>query len=54
LPEVITVHPIPTVGLDFKENFCYPESGKINYAGSAGERDKYIWDLSDFKTSEIT
>ena len=53
LSEAITVHPIPTADLDFEENICYQESGEINYVGSAGERDKFIWDLSDFDSSEI-
>jgi PKD repeat protein len=53
LPEVITVHPIPAADLDFEEDVCYPASGEINYVGSAGERDRFLWDLTDFEDSEI-
>ena len=51
--DLITVHPIPTIDFDFSENSCYPENGIVNYVGSAGERDTFLWDLSLFQTDEI-
>jgi gliding motility-associated-like protein len=54
LRNAVTVHPIPTLDLNFVEDGCYPEQGIISYIGSAGIRDSMKWDLSDFDAEEIT
>jgi len=51
--ELITVHPIPSINFDFEEDLCYTENAAVNYVGSAGEKDDFQWDLSDFESGEI-
>ncbi|MFW5773248.1 MAG: PKD domain-containing protein, partial [Tangfeifania sp.] len=51
--DLITVHPIPTIGFDFSEANCYTENGIVNYVGTAGEQDTFLWDLSRFQPGEI-
>ena len=54
LRNAVTVHPIPTIDFNFGEDDCNPEQGEIRYVGSAGIRDSFIWNLSDFNADEIT
>ncbi|SHJ04608.1 gliding motility-associated C-terminal domain-containing protein [Tangfeifania diversioriginum] len=51
--DFITVHPIPAIDFDFEEDLCYSETAAVNYVGSAGEKDDFQWDLSDFESGEI-
>jgi gliding motility-associated-like protein len=51
--ELITVHPVPTIGFDFEEGLCYTETAAVNYVGSASEQDEFQWDLSDLESGEI-
>lgn len=53
LNDAITVHPIPTLDLDFEENICYPETSTVWYSGSGNEKDTFYWDLTDFQPDEI-
>jgi PKD repeat protein len=51
--DLITVHPIPTIDFDFNEMDCHNDNAEVNYIGSAGENDNFIWDLSDLGPDEI-
>lgn len=53
LYDTITVHPVPTIDLDFDEDFCYTEKAQVSYLGSGNPNDQYIWDLSEFDAGEI-
>lgn len=53
LNDTITVHPIPTLDLDFEENVCYAETATVWYNGSGNSNDTYYWDLTDFQPGEI-
>jgi hypothetical protein len=53
LRNAVTVHPVPTIDFSFGEDDCYTEYGKISYIGSAGIRDTFMWDVSDFNADEV-
>ncbi len=53
LNDTITVHPIPTLNLDFEENVCYDEIATVWYTGSGNENDIFYWDLTGFQPDEI-
>lgn len=53
LEKLVTVHPIPSLDLDFSSENCYSETGEIRYVGSAGANDIFLWDLTDFENEEI-
>jgi len=53
MKDLITVYNKPTVDLSFLENDCNELSSEISYVGSATDRDKYYWDLSDLEAGEI-
>lgn len=53
LKDTITVHPIPTIDLDFEEYECKSETSAIYYSGSANDMDTILWDLSGFVPIEI-
>lgn len=53
LHDTILVHPIPSLDLDFSAENCYLEKEEINYVGSAGANDIFLWDLTDFENEEI-
>jgi PKD repeat protein len=52
--DLITVHPTPSLDFDFEEAGCYTEIATVNYIGSAGGQDDFLWDLTDFGPGEIT
>jgi len=49
----VTVHPIPTIDLNFEENVCYNEMASVSYSGSGNSKDTFIWDLNNFQANEI-
>lgn len=53
LEKLVTVHPTPSLDLDFSADNCYSEKEEISYVGSAGANDIFLWDLTDFKNEEI-
>jgi PKD repeat protein len=53
LRNAVTVHPVPTIDFSFGEDDCNTEYGKISYIGSAGIRDTFMWDVSDFTADEV-
>ncbi len=53
IEDLVTVHPRPTIDIDFSEEECYDATASVNYIGSASDRATYLWDLSDFETDEI-
>ncbi len=53
IKDAVTVHPIPTIDFSFGEEDCNTELGEIRYIGSAGIRDSFVWDVSDFTADEV-
>lgn len=53
LNDLIIVYNKPTVDFSFSDSDCNALNSEINYVGSASDRDKYFWDLSDLETAEI-
>ncbi len=51
--DMIIVHPIPSLDYNFDESVCYSGNEEIRYSGSAGSRDTFYWDLTDFEPEEI-
>jgi gliding motility-associated-like protein len=53
LQNLVIVHPIPSLDLDFNAGNCYQETEEISYVGSAGSNDMFLWDLTDFESGEV-
>ncbi|MFW6289638.1 MAG: PKD domain-containing protein [Mariniphaga sp.] len=53
IKDMITVHPIPSIDFNFEESACHSGDEEIWYKGSAGARDTFLWDLSNFEPGEI-
>ncbi|MBW6535211.1 MAG: gliding motility-associated C-terminal domain-containing protein [Mariniphaga sp.] len=53
IKNLVTVHPIPSLDLDFSAENCYSEAEEISYVGSAGSNDTFLWDLTDFENDEV-
>lgn len=51
--EMITIHPIPTADLNVDSNTCYGDTIAVFYEGSAGDEDRFFWDLGGLSEKEV-